>query len=492
MAIRQELLVFSLLLLVRISNSFSLRHVMDRLNALEMKFEIENRLRRSETEECFRRISEMNTGRKVPNADELVPTDDMTPIQQVTAVMSSTDSNKTSNDTFDYQILKSYVIKGVKVEKQVNTIFRKELEHIVNKLKTDNSIFENVIKEEIRNFTEKVSDNQKSLVSVQQLDKFSETMIKQTDDKIYDVRTSLLSLKSDMDTIIPNIKKEMRNFTEKVTENHKSLVSAERFYNFSELVMKQCDNKIDDVRKSLISLKSDMEIFIQNINNELSKLNESLIQVRNAIQFCRILQKSQSSGVYYMHNVNIATGFSVFCDQLTEGGGWTVIQRRLDGSVDFERTWADYKTGFGYLNGEFWLGNDNIHALTSAGFNELRIDMEDFEGNRAYAKYSKFHIKSESDNYALEISGYSGNAGDSLNAHNGSQFSTTDRDNDQYSGSCSIIYRGAWWFTPGCHSSNLNGYYFRGANSPSGQGVVWYHWKSSFDYSLKFVEMKIR
>lgn len=47
--------------------------------------------------------------------------------------------------------------------------------------------------------------------------------------------------------------------------------------------------------------------------------------------------------------------------------GWTVIQRRLDGSVDFYRNWTDYRRGFGDLEGEFWLGNEHIHQLTNQG-----------------------------------------------------------------------------------------------------------------------------
>lgn len=92
----------------------------------------------------------------------------------------------------------------------------------------------------------------------------------------------------------------------------------------------------------------------------------------------------------------------------TSGGGWTVFQRRLDGSVDFYREWQDYKSGFGNLNGEYWLGLDKIHRLTSDSQNEIRIDMEDTLGNTKYANYDSFKVKSEQQKYTLEIGAYSG------------------------------------------------------------------------------------
>ena len=104
----------------------------------------------------------------------------------------------------------------------------------------------------------------------------------------------------------------------------------------------------------------------------------------------------------------------VFCDMTTDGGGWTVIQRRLDGSVDFYLGWESYKNGFGDVNGEFWLGNDNIHRLTAAHDVILRIDMEDFDGNITYAEYTTFQVTDEADKYRITIGGYSGKAGDSM------------------------------------------------------------------------------
>ena len=100
--------------------------------------------------------------------------------------------------------------------------------------------------------------------------------------------------------------------------------------------------------------------------------------------------------------------FDVFCDQTTAGGGWTVFQKRIDGSVDFYRVWADYKRGFGNLNGEFWLGLDKIHRLSSGGKYKLRVDLEDFAGNTVYAEYDSFAVGGEGTKYKLSIGSYSG------------------------------------------------------------------------------------
>ncbi|CAB4005751.1 Hypothetical predicted protein, partial [Paramuricea clavata] len=100
--------------------------------------------------------------------------------------------------------------------------------------------------------------------------------------------------------------------------------------------------------------------------------------------------------------------FNVFCDTATSGGGWTVFQRRLDGSVDFYRGWQDYKHGFGHLKGEFWLGLDKTRRLTAAAQNELRIDMEDTSGNKKYAEYDLFAVTSEQQKYQLRLGRYAG------------------------------------------------------------------------------------
>ncbi|XP_078355798.1 ficolin-1-like [Oculina patagonica] len=169
-----------------------------------------------------------------------------------------------------------------------------------------------------------------------------------------------------------------------------------------------------------------------------------------------------------------------------DGGGWTVFQRRLDGSVDFFLGWESYKNGFGDLNGEFWLGNDRLHRLTAGADIMLRVDLEDFETDIRYAKYATFKVADEEDKYRLLIGGYSGTAGDSMAFHNDSMFSTKDNDRNN----CAKRFKGAWWYV-GCHKANLNGLYLEGAHSSDADGVNWVAFRGYY-YSLKRTEMKVK
>ena len=134
------------------------------------------------------------------------------------------------------------------------------------------------------------------------------------------------------------------------------------------------------------------------------------IAFKNCAEIYKSAGKS-TDGIYTIKPDNM-TAFEVFCDQTTAGGGWTVFQRRLDGSVGFYRNWSDYKHGFGDVYGEFWLGLDKIHRLTSDNNSTLRVDLEDFKGNTTYAEYNVFGVMSEKDKYRLILGFYSGKTGE--------------------------------------------------------------------------------
>ena len=175
-----------------------------------------------------------------------------------------------------------------------------------------------------------------------------------------------------------------------------------------------------------------------------------------------------------------------------KNGGWTVFQRRRDGSENFYRNWVDYVAGFGNLKREFWLGLNHIHCLTSAApRTELRIELADFFGNYKYAHYGFFNVNGPSTNYILDVADYrtTSSAVDQLLYHNGMQFSTKDRDNDQYFRNCASSFQGAWWYKS-CHHSNLNGRYRYGTSNWGTMG-----WRSLGEGAvdaMKFTEMKLR
>ncbi|XP_061120931.1 fibrinogen C domain-containing protein 1-like [Syngnathus typhle] len=188
--------------------------------------------------------------------------------------------------------------------------------------------------------------------------------------------------------------------------------------------------------------------------------------------------------------------FKAYCDMSLDGGGWTVIQRRKDGSVDFFRGWNDYRKGFGDLAGEHWLGLQNIHALTASGAYQLRIDFTIFDGRTYYALYDDFSVGRNSldpdkDGYPLLVSGYSGTAGESLTfLHSGMKFTTKDRDQDTSTDNCANKYKGAWWYR-NCYASNLNGLY-KATGTCDLSNALWLDLRPPSYTCLRFVEMKIR
>uniref|UniRef100_A0A8C7M740 Angiopoietin 1 n=1 Tax=Oncorhynchus kisutch TaxID=8019 RepID=A0A8C7M740_ONCKI len=197
------------------------------------------------------------------------------------------------------------------------------------------------------------------------------------------------------------------------------------------------------------------------------------------------------NGIYTI-NINAQETKKVHCNMETAGGGWTIIQRREDGSLDFQKTWKEYKTGFGMVSAEHWLGNEFVYLLTSQRQYALRVELTDWDGHQAFSLYDRFHIDSEKRNYRLFLKSHSGTAGrqSSMVIH-GADFSTKDMDNDNCMCKCALMLTGGWWFDA-CGPSNLNGMYFtKGQHVGKLNGIKWHYFKGP-SYSLRATTMMIR
>ncbi|OWK03566.1 ANGPT4, partial [Cervus elaphus hippelaphus] len=216
--------------------------------------------------------------------------------------------------------------------------------------------------------------------------------------------------------------------------------------------------------------------------------------VEQVFQDCAEIQRfgAKASGIYTIHVASVAEPRKVFCDMETSGGGWTLIQRRENGNVSFQRNWTDYKQGFGNPAGEHWLGNEVVYQLTSRGNYSLRVDLQDWEGNEAYAQYAHFQLGSEGQLYRLSLRGYTGSAGhQSSLILRSTNFSTLDADNDNCLCKCAQLLSGGWWFDS-CGLSNLNGIYYPVSHHLRKiNGIRWQYFKGP-SYSLRATRMMVR
>ncbi|XP_041958476.1 fibrinogen-like protein 1 [Alosa sapidissima] len=279
-----------------------------------------------------------------------------------------------------------------------------------------------------------------------------------------------------------------------------------------------CQDEVHWLQSQLLQMKE----YIQQLQDQLSQTSTGHQRIPDVLQKQIVQPQTGSvpeytdcsqvfedgnlvSGVYMIKPKQSPTSVMVFCD-MSDGGGWTVFQRRKDGQESFDRTWVEYKHGFGNLlsnDGEFWLGNDPLHYLTSQGNYKLKIKMEDFDGIPRFAEYKNVKVGDEKDEYELQVGDYKGNAGDALvdahphperpqsDDHQGLNFSTYDHNSHEEDPQCIHQDKSGWWFSR-CHSGNLNGHYYNGPyQAVTDDGVVWYTWHGYW-YSIKSVVMMIR
>ncbi|XP_030081030.1 angiopoietin-2-like [Drosophila hydei] len=221
--------------------------------------------------------------------------------------------------------------------------------------------------------------------------------------QLIEVRDKELALQNELINSYKAKKNEMENEKDKEILRLKSLI------------------KEKDLRISDLELKSTAD------GAKINDLETKQTEYMKILEGSNCLGKSIASIIKLPH----IEPFLVPCDFKIAGSGWIVIQRRMDGTEDFNRNWEEYKAGFGDLQHEYFIGLEKIHLLTQSQPHELYIQLEDFNNEIRYARYSDFLIGSEEESYnIIKVGDYSGNAGDPLQFHLNMKFSTKDRDND--------------------------------------------------------------
>ncbi|XP_053559736.1 fibrinogen gamma chain [Bombina bombina] len=308
---------------------------------------------------------------------------------------------------------------------------------------------------------------------------------------------------------IDPLTQKSRGMLEEITRYEKTVVYFDEQIQYLQEVLNSNKNKI-----SLLKQKT------TQLENQCQQPCRDTVQIQEATgKDCQEIANkgARTSGLYYVKPLKSKQQFLVYCEILPSGSAWTHLQRRHDGSVDFNKNWVQYKEGFGYLSPddttEYWLGNEKIHLLSTQSTIPyvLRIEIEDWNNQKSTADYSTFRLNPEKDNYRLTYAYFmGGEAGDAFDgfdfgddpsdkfytSHNGMQFSTYDKDNDKYDGNCAEQDGSGWWMNR-CHAGHLNGkYYPGGAYSKKGEefeyddGIIWATWRNRW-YSLKKTTMKI-
>ncbi|WAR15877.1 TENN-like protein [Mya arenaria] len=240
----------------------------------------------------------------------------------------------------------------------------------------------------------------------------------------------------------------------------------------------------------------------QEVSSRLRALEEQMLQVQSLLQGgtrpsyttvqgypedCEEIYKNGTrvDGIYAI-SPDGRCPFFVHCDMTN--GGWTVIQRRINGNVNFFRDWDDYVHGFGDVDGEFWLGLQKIHRLTQGG-SQIYFGITNYDDTTDFAHYQTFTVHGAATKYRMNVDayGYQGSINELFTFHDNMVFSTYDRDNDVHAtANCCADHGGGGWWWKNCYKlGNVNGIY--GKMTSGGLG----YWNSKY-VPIKGVELKVK
>lgn len=264
------------------------------------------------------------------------------------------------------------------------------------------------------------------------------------------------------------------------TLNRNQTVTEDRSGNLYVLnIVKNLSLNVPSSSNNSAADNSELWTRLAKLESQMAELNSNHAgkHPHSEINSCGVFN---SSGVYNLHGPNK----DVYCEMEAFDGGWIVIQQREGFKLNFARSWADYRNGFGTpgKEGEFWLGNEAVHRITSSGEYELVVELKSANGTYGFARYTFFELAGEADKYRISIGRYSGTVEDKLRHHNGSKFTTYDSDNESWEkGNCATYWSSGWWYND-CYSHSTLNY--------NGGGPFWGTFANYGTYSRMMIRRK--
>ncbi|XP_026521759.1 angiopoietin-related protein 3 [Notechis scutatus] len=286
----------------------------------------------------------------------------------------------------------------------------------------------------------------------------------------------------------------LKNFVEQQDGHLKHLLKIVQLQH-AQLTKQQ--EQIQDLEEKINSpnFQEDSQLFSAKEDDRLPKLKKTAKNSNsrgNATDCTWIYNAGERSNGIYSIKPNGSKAFNVYCEMEGENP-WTIIQKRSNGSVDFNQTWESYIDGFGNLDGEFWLGLQKIYSIVDQADYILRIELEDWKANKRYIEYT-FKMGGPNRDYALFLSRITGNIPNALPEQKEIKFSTKDHSNStERKLNCTESDSGGWWYNV-CEETNLNGRYIRSSSKGKlerkKRGLYWKPQKGK-PYLLKSTKLMI-
>ncbi|KAF5296556.1 hypothetical protein FQA39_LY12474 [Lamprigera yunnana] len=321
------------------------------------------------------------------------------------------------------------------------------------------------------------------------------------------------SLENKVDKNFPEFRKEISKLEIQISERNSEIAILKEDQTNTRKSVKaigasvsNLKDKLDYEQTQLVELRRHLNNLQKSWNMQTYKLHDHILKAESSsidlnatkstihlVQELKSFEKEYKSIVNKLpHDCGSVSGLNgIYLISPGDGepimancqDGWTLIQKRYDGSVDFNRNWNEYSNGFGSATGEHWLGNRNIHYLTEGNCTRLMINMKDIYGKYWQAIYDDFRVADYSFGFKLVVDKYKGNASDALDYQNRMEFSTIDNDRDISNTHCASNYEGGWWFSH-CQHANLNGRY--------NLGLTWFDSSRNEWIAVATSEMRVK